>query len=75
MPSQSIGVISIRSDSDRNDEVADLAYVLWLARAFRGGSPERDLLAAVGKEGGNTSAGMFLVAKRRPKINRPRGGH
>jgi Protein of unknown function (DUF2934) len=60
--------ISICRESDRNGEVADLAYVLWLARGFRGGSPERDLLTAVRKLRGRTSAGVFLVAKRIPKI-------
>jgi len=28
-------------------EIADLAYSYWLARCFRNGSPEKDLLQAV----------------------------
>jgi hypothetical protein len=43
-------VIPIRQEvpelaADR--DVVDLAYNLWLARGFRGGSPEEDLLAAL----------------------------
>jgi hypothetical protein len=50
VPKQRAAVVPARqgalvSDSDR--EVVDLAYDLWLARGFRGGSPEEDLLAAV----------------------------
>jgi hypothetical protein len=66
VPSQSVGVISIRRDSDRDNEVADLAYLLWLARGFRGGSPEEDLLTAVRKLRAKKSPRLFLVPKRNP---------
>jgi hypothetical protein len=42
-------VIPIRQEvsaSAADREVVDLAYNLWLARGFRGGSPEEDLLDA-----------------------------
>jgi hypothetical protein len=50
MAKQRAVVIPIRQDvpvSETDREVVDLAYNLWLARGFRGGSPEEDLLAAV----------------------------
>ena len=75
MPSQSVGVISIRRDRDRNNDVADLAYLLWLARGFRGGSPEADLLTAVQELRAKTPAGLFLVPRRNPiTFIRSRGG-
>ena len=76
MPSQSIAVISIRRDSDRNDDVVDLAYTLWLTSGFRNSSPEEDLLTALRKLRAKTSAGLFLVPKRNPTTAfiRSRGG-
>jgi len=53
--------VSIVPDGDQ--EVVDLAYRLWLARGFRGGSPEEDLLAALREVRGKTSAVLFLVPK------------
>jgi hypothetical protein len=50
MAKQSTVVIPIRQEilvSGTDRDVVDLAYSLWLARGFRGGSPEEDLLAAV----------------------------
>jgi hypothetical protein len=49
--------------SETDHEVVDLAYNLWLARAFYGGSPAEDLLTAVQKVGWKRSAGLFLVPK------------
>ncbi|MGA2040469.1 MAG: DUF2934 domain-containing protein [Bryobacteraceae bacterium] len=49
MAKHSIVVIPIRQEvvvSGADWEVVDLAYNLWLARGFQGGSPEEDLLAA-----------------------------
>jgi hypothetical protein len=66
MPSQSITVISSRRDSDRNDDVVDLAYIFWLARGVRGGSPAEDVSTALRKFRAKTSAGLFLVPKRNP---------
>jgi hypothetical protein len=75
MPSQSIAVISIRRDSDRNDDVVDLAYTLWLTSGFRNSSPEEDLLTALRKLRAKMSAGLFLVPKRNPAaFIRSRGG-
>jgi len=53
MAKQRAVVIPIRQDifvSEPDWEIVDLAYDLWLARGFRGGSPEEDLLAAVRQE-------------------------
>jgi hypothetical protein len=50
MAKQSTVVIPIRQEilvSGTDRDVVDLAYSLWLARGFRGGSPEEDLLTAV----------------------------
>ena len=61
-------VVPIRSDSivaDGDQEVVELAYRLWLARGFRGGSPEEDLLTALREVRGKTSALLFLVPKRK----------
>ena len=62
-----MNVISIRRDtlvSKADQEAVDLAYNRWLARGFRGGSPEEDLLNALRIVKGNTSAGLFPVPKR-----------
>jgi hypothetical protein len=69
MPKPGLSVVPIRrhllaSDADR--EVADLAYLLWLARCFRSGSPESDRSPAARKVEDKTSAGLFLVARRNP---------
>lgn len=63
MAKQNAVVIPIRQHilvSEPDWEIVDLAYDLWLARGFRGGSPEEDLLAAVrqinGKEFGGDAA-------------------
>jgi len=60
MPKLNKAVTPIRRDipvvaADR--EVVDPAYDLWLARGFRGGSPEEDLLAAVRQVKGTRFSG------------------
>lgn len=60
MAKHSASVIPIRQDIPRSQtdrEVVDLAYDLWLARGFRGGSPEEDLLTAVREVKGKTFGG------------------
>lgn len=52
----------LASESDR--EVVDLAYDLWLANGFRGGSPEEALMTAVRQVRTRTTAGLFLVPRR-----------
>jgi hypothetical protein len=67
MCNDSLNVIPIRRGiivSEADQEVVDFAYNLWLARGFRGGSPEEDLLNAVREVRGRKSAGLFLVPKR-----------
>jgi len=62
-----MGVIPVKPDillSPADREVVDLAYHLWLARGFRGGSPEDGLLTAVQEVGTKTPARPFLVQKR-----------
>ena len=64
-----MSVISIRRDvavSDVDLEVVDVAYRLWLARAFQGGSPEDALLTALEEVKGRSSMGLFLVPRRMP---------
>ena len=66
MPMRSTKVIPIRRQAlpfDAGLDVVDLAYERWLARGFRGGSPEQDLLAAVRDVKGE-AARPFLVSKR-----------
>ena len=66
---QSRNVIFIRQRfllSDLDREVADLAYSLWVARAFHGGSPEETLLAAIQEVKGDCEPGLFVVPKRSP---------
>jgi hypothetical protein len=73
VPKQSNGVIPIRRDirvSDADQEVADFAYCLWLARGFRGGSPEDDLLTAWRKLRGRAPTGLFLVPERKSNLHR-----
>ena len=60
MARRTAAVICIRqgtlmSETDR--DVVDLAYDLWLARGFRGGSPEEDLLDAVRQVKGQSFGG------------------
>jgi hypothetical protein len=60
-------VITIRRDcllSDVDLQIVDLAFSLWLARGFRGGSPQDDLLNASRRVKGSTSSGLFLVPKK-----------
>ncbi len=61
-------VIPIRRDilaSDEDRAVADLAYDIWLSNGFRGGSPEEALMTAVRRSRTRTTAGLFLVPKRK----------
>jgi len=59
---------------ERQEKVAALAFEFWLARAFRGGSPETDWLRAdrdVRRKTGSVSkkrirAGLFLVPPKTP---------
>jgi hypothetical protein len=67
MPKRNREVIPITRDPivpDTDREVVDLAYDLWLARSFRGGSPEEDLLIALREVRGKRSAVLFLVPER-----------
>jgi len=57
------------SVSDEQQKIATLAYELWLARAFRGGSPAEDWLRAEIQVRGKAAAtirrameGIFLVS-------------
>ncbi len=57
------------SESEKQEKIAAVAYELWLARAFRDGSPAEDWLRAERKVMGTASAklrrtelGDFLVA-------------
>lgn len=71
-PKQSERVILIRRDilaSDEVRDVADLAYDLWLARGFQGGSPEEDLFTAVWQLRSKTTGGLFLVSKRKSNLH------
>jgi len=63
-------VIEIRAASSISErrQIADLAYEYWLARGFRSGSPEQDLLSAMLEvtfrdRRQRTSNGLFLVRK------------
>ena len=61
-------VIPMRRDilaSDEDRAVADLAYDIWLSNGFRGGSPEEALVTAVRQSRTRTTAGLFLVPKRK----------
>ncbi len=49
--------------SDASQQFVDLAYGLWLARAFRSSSPQDELLTAVRRVKGSTSSRLFLVSK------------
>ena len=67
MPMRITNVIPIRRralTSDAGLDVVDLAFNRWLARAFRDGSPEQDLLAAERDVSGE-AARPFLVPKRK----------
>jgi Protein of unknown function (DUF2934) len=72
MQGQRLKVISICPDrrvSDERQEIADLAYELWLARGFRRGlSPEAAFLQAILDVTFQQSkhakrAGLFLISK------------
>jgi hypothetical protein len=66
MPKQ---VIPIRRDSlgsVESQEVADLAFDLWLATGFRG-SPEEELFNVVRQLKRKTTVGLFLVPRRRAR--------
>ena len=61
-------VVPIRRDilaSDEGRAVADLAYDMWLSNGFRGGSPEEALMTALRQSRTRTTAGPFLVPKRK----------
>jgi hypothetical protein len=71
MMPKSKNVIPIRPDiraSAADRAVEDLAYQLWLERAFRGGSPEEDLLTALQMLRGRKSAVLFLVPARQSSL-------
>ena len=73
MSKQSKGVMLIRPEtrlSDADQEVADYAYYLWLARGFRGGSPEDDLFTAWRKLRGETPVRLFLMPERKSDLYR-----
>jgi len=66
MPKPDTSVIPIRREiplPDSSQKVVDVAFDLWLARGFRGGSPAEDLLTAIQEVKGSASAGLFLVPK------------
>lgn len=66
MPKSNTRVIPFRRDipiSDADQKVVDVAYNLWLARGFKGGSPVWDLLTAIREVKGTESARLFLVPK------------
>ena len=68
MPKSTLIVIPIRRDIVASDDaraVADLAYDLWLANGFAGGSPEEILLTAMRQLRVKTVRGLFLVSKRK----------
>jgi hypothetical protein len=74
MRNESMKVVPIRKDTtvaETDQELVDFAYNLWLARGFRGGSPEEDLLNAVRELRGRTSARPFLVRKRNDPHSSP----
>jgi hypothetical protein len=71
MPKQNPRVIPIRRDilaSGEDRDAVDLAFKLWLARGFRDGSPEEDLFTAVRQLRRITTAGLFLVPKRKSNL-------
>ena len=69
MPGRNSRVIPFRRAtpiSADNRLVADVAFNLWLARGFKGGSPIWDLLSAIREVKGTSAARLFVVPKRRP---------
>jgi hypothetical protein len=61
-------VISIRREiplSNADALVADFAYTLWQSSAFFGSSPEAAFFTALRMVKGKSSAGLFLVLKRK----------
>ncbi len=77
MPGRETRVILFRRDtpiSAVDQKVVDVAYNLWLARGFKGGSPIWDLLTAIREVTGTGPARLFVVPKRksvRPDIGPP----
>jgi hypothetical protein len=72
MKKQCMSVVSIRRAfhvSDRDQEVADVAYDLWLVGAFRGGTPEEALFTAIRKVRGKSPTDLFIVPKRAPVLS------
>jgi hypothetical protein len=72
MKKQCMSVIPIRQGlllSDRDREVADVAYDLWLGGAFRGGSPQEALLIAMRKVRGKFPTDLFVMPKRAPVLS------
>jgi hypothetical protein len=67
VPKQRLNVTPIRPDiiASTAMEVADIAFDLWLARAFRGGSPEEDFLRAVSEVRSNPRSGLFPLPRRK----------
>jgi hypothetical protein len=70
-------VTPIRRDivlSDAGQQVADVAFDLWVSSAFRGCSPEEALLTAmtaVRMVKGKPSPGLFLAPKRKHDVHPP----
>jgi hypothetical protein len=63
-------VIPISTGNPVQEQIADRAYDIWLARGFRRGSPEKDLLQAVlestfGRRN-STARKLFLVRSAVP---------
>jgi hypothetical protein len=66
MPLQSRSVIPIRRSSvvsETDQDVVDFAYNLWLARAFRGGSPGRGFVRSRASFEKQNVSGPFLGAQ------------
>jgi hypothetical protein len=71
MPEQHFGAIPIRRETpvSKTDElVADVAYALWHSAPFRCGPPEEAFFTALRMVRGKSSAGLFLVPKRKHNI-------
>ena len=52
--------------SDEVREVTNVAFELWLAYGFRGGSPEEALFIAVQQLRRRSEGGLYLVTRRAP---------
>ena len=71
MAKQQTHVLPIRPEvplSDADELVADVAYALWHSAPFRCGLPEEAFLTALRMVRGKSSAGLFLVPKRKHNI-------